>query len=83
MANSGFVPPTLQNPTVNVSQSSNARQKYHPPLGEMKRMSAERTHEMFELLSMKKILDSYRGGPYFASLNEYIDRRMLELLATK
>jgi len=30
---------------------------------------------------MKKILDGYRGGPYFASLNEYIDRRVVELLA--
>jgi hypothetical protein len=43
-------------------------------------MSAETTHELFELLSMKKILDSYRGGPYFVSLNEYIDRRVMDLL---
>jgi hypothetical protein len=25
-------------------------------------MSAEKTHELFELLNMKKILDGYRGG---------------------
>jgi hypothetical protein len=44
-------------------------------------LSAETTHELFELLSMKKVLDGYKGGPYFASLNEYIDRRITELLA--
>jgi hypothetical protein len=43
-------------------------------------MSAEKTHELFELLSMKKILDGYKGGPYFVSLNEYIDHRVMELL---
>jgi len=43
-------------------------------------MSAETTHELFELLSMKKILDGYRGGPYFVTLNEYIDHRVMELL---
>ncbi len=45
-------------------------------------MSAEKTHELFELLSMKKILDGYKGGPYFVTLNDYIDRRVMELLAT-
>ena len=39
-------------------------------------MSVEKTHELFELLSMKKIVDGYKGGPYFATLNEYIDRRV-------
>lgn len=43
-------------------------------------LTADTTHELYELLSMKKILDSYRGGPYFTALNEYIDRRIIELL---
>jgi len=43
-------------------------------------MSAETTHELYELLSMKKILDTYRGGPYFVALNQYIEKRILDLL---
>ena len=46
-------------------------------------MSAEKTHELYELLSMKKVLDGYRGGPYFAALNEYIDRRIIQLLSSE
>ena len=44
-------------------------------------MSAQTTHELYELLSMKKMLDTYRGGPYFAALNQYIEKRILELLS--
>ena len=43
-------------------------------------MSAETTHELYELMGIKKILDGYRGGTYYAALNKYIDDRVVELL---
>ncbi len=43
-------------------------------------MSAETTHELYELMGIKKILDGYRGGTYFTALNKYIDDRVMELL---
>lgn len=46
-------------------------------------MSAEETHELFELLTMKKKLDGYRLGPEFVTLDEYIDRRIVELRSSE
>ena len=43
-------------------------------------MSAETTHELYELMSIKKILDSFRGGSYYAAMNKYVDDRVMELL---
>jgi hypothetical protein len=57
------------------------KQKYtQSALGEARQMSAEKTHELFELINIKKILDGYRGGKYFVALNEYVDGRIMELL---
>ena len=46
-------------------------------------MSSEKTHELYELLNIKKILDGYRGGKYFVALNDYVDGRIMELLGMK
>jgi hypothetical protein len=43
-------------------------------------LSAETTHELYELMGIKKILDGYRGGTYYATLNKYVDERVMELL---
>lgn len=43
-------------------------------------MNAEITHELYELMGIKKILESYRGGTYYDSLNKYVDTRIMELL---
>jgi hypothetical protein len=45
--------------------------------------SAEKTHELYELLNIKKILDGYKGGVYFVALNAYVDDRIMELVGMK
>ena len=43
-------------------------------------VSADTTHELYELMSIKKILDSFRGGTYYVALNKYVDDRVMQLL---
>jgi len=43
-------------------------------------LSVETTHELYELMGIKKILEGYRGGTYFTALNKYVDDRVMELL---
>lgn len=45
--------------------------------------TAETTHELFELMSIKKILDGYKGGAYFVALSSYVDNRIMELVGMK
>jgi hypothetical protein len=43
-------------------------------------VSAETTHELYELMGIKKILEGFRGGTYYTALNKYVDDRVIQLL---
>ena len=52
----------------------------HATAASARNVSAETTHELYELMGIKKILEGFRGGTYYTALNKYVDDRVITLL---